>query len=214
MKDLSFNEIKGNIQSKNFMPVYLFHGEESYYIDELTHRLIDTVLDESERDFNQTIVYGLDTDVATVINACRRYPMMAERQLVIVKEAQHLKNIDELIHYIKNPLQSTVLVINYKHGKLDGKKKLFHEIVKTGIVFESKKLYENKIPDFITHYLQDKQITIQWQTTQMLIDYLGSDLSKISNELDKLVIALPAGQKQITPTLVEQNIGISKEFNN
>ena len=213
-KDLNFNEIKGNIQSGKFMPVYLFQGEESYYIDQLTDMLVDTVLDESERDFNQTIVYGLETNVAAIINACRRYPMMAERQLVVVKEAQLLKNIDELIHYVKNPLHSTVLVINYKYGKLDGRKKLAGEIAKTGIVFESKKLYENKIPDFIINYLRNKQIGIQWQTAQILTDYLGNDLSKITNELDKLAIALPQGQKQITATLVEQNIGISKDFNN
>ena len=213
-KDLNFNEIMGNIQTRKFMPVYLFQGEESYYIDQLTDKLVDTVLAESERDFNQTIVYGLETNVASIINACRRYPMMAERQLVVVKEAQQLKNIDELIHYVKNPLLSTVLVINYKYGKLDGRKKLAGEIAKTGIVFESKKLYENKIPDFIITYLRNKQMGIQWQTAQVLTDYLGNDLSKITNELDKLAIALPQGQKQITPAIVEQNIGISKDFNN
>ncbi|MDR1527762.1 MAG: DNA polymerase III subunit delta [Dysgonamonadaceae bacterium] len=213
-KDLNFNEIKRDIQSKQFMPVYLFQGEESYYIDQLTDRLIESVLDEAERDFNQTIVYGLETDVATIINACRRYPMMSERQLVVVKEAQLLKNIDDLTAYVKNPLQSTVLVINYKYGKLDGRKKLTGEIAKSGIVFESKKLYDNKIPDFIIQYLRDKQIEIQWPTAQILTDYLGNDLSKITHELEKLSITLPAGQKQITPALIEQNIGISKEFNN
>ncbi|MDR0682723.1 MAG: DNA polymerase III subunit delta [Dysgonamonadaceae bacterium] len=213
-KDLSFNEIKGNIQSKKFMPVYLFQGEESYYIDLLTNLLIAFVLDESERDFNQTIVYGMETDVATIINACRRYPMMAERQLVVVKEAQGLKNIDDLIYYVKNPLKSTVLVINYKYGKLDGRKKLSGEIAKTGIVFESKKIYENKIPNFIIDYLCKKQIGIEIKTAQVLTDYLGNDLNKITHELDKLSIALPVNQKRITEDLIEKNIGISKEFNN
>jgi DNA polymerase-3 subunit delta len=213
-KDLSFNEIKGNIQTKKFMPVYLFQGEESYYIDLLTNLLITFVLDESERDFNQTIVYGMETDAATIINACRRYPMMSERQLVVVKEAQGLKNIDDLIYYVKNPLKSTVLVINYKYGKLDGRKKLSGEIAKTGIVFESKKVYENKIPDFIITYLRKKQIGIEIKTAQILTDYLGTDLSKITHELDKLSIALPVNQKQVTEDLVEKNIGISKEFNN
>jgi len=212
-KDLNFNEIKGNIQLKKFMPVYLFQGEEGYYIDQLTDMLIDTVLDESERDFNQTILYGLETNVGAVINACRRYPMMAERQLVVIKEAQQLKNIDELVHYVNNPLHSTILVINYKYGKLDGRKKLSGEIAKVGIVYESKKLYERDIPDFIINYLRGKQIGIGRQTTQILTDYLGTDLSKIINELDKLIIAL-AGEKQVTDILVEQNIGISKDFNN
>ncbi|MDR2806149.1 MAG: DNA polymerase III subunit delta [Dysgonamonadaceae bacterium] len=212
-KDLSFNEIKGNIQLKKFMPVYLFQGEESYYIDVLTDLLIHSVVDESQRDFNQTIVYGLETDVPAIINACRRYPMMSEWQLVVVKEAQLLKNIDELVNYVKNPLQSTVLVINYKYGKLDGRKKLTGEIAKAGIVFESKKLYDSKLPDFIITYLRDRQINIPWSTAQILTDYLGNDLSKITNELDKLCIALPAGQKQVTDTFVEQNIGVSREFN-
>jgi DNA polymerase-3 subunit delta len=213
-KNLSFHEIKGNIQLKKFMPVYLFQGEESYYIDRLTDLLIELALDESERDFNQTIVYGMETDVATIINACRRYPMMAERQLVVVKEAQGLKNIDELIHYVKNPLKSTILVINYKYGKLDGRKKLSVEIAKTGIIFESGKIYENKIPDFIINYLREKQISIDIQSAQILTDYLGNDLSKITNELDKLSIALPANQKRVTADLIEKNIGISKDFNN
>jgi DNA polymerase-3 subunit delta len=213
-KDLSFNEIKGNIQLRKFMPVYLFQGEESYYIDLLTNLLIAFVLDESERDFNQTIVYGMETDAASIINACRSYPMMSERQLVVVKEAQGLKNIDDLIYYVKNPLKSTVLVINYKYGKLDGRKKLSGEIAKTGIVFESKKLYENKIPDFITGYLREKQIRIDIKSAQILTDFLGNDLSKISHELDKLSIALPDNQKQVTEDLIEKNIGISKEFNN
>ncbi|MDR0413156.1 MAG: DNA polymerase III subunit delta [Dysgonamonadaceae bacterium] len=213
-KDLSFNEIKGAIQSKKFMPAYLLQGEESYYIDLLTNLLIEQVLDDSERDFNQTIVYGMDTDAATVINACRRYPMMAERQLVVVKEAQGMKNIDDLIHYVKNPLPSTVLVINYKHGKLDGRKKLSGEIAKAGIVFESKKIYENKVPDFIVRYLREKQVEIEVKAAQILTDYLGNDLSKITHELDKLTIALPGDQKRVTGDLIEKNIGISKEFNN
>jgi DNA polymerase-3 subunit delta len=213
-KDLSFSEIKGSIQSGKFMPVYLFQGEESYYIDLLTNLLIAFVLDESERDFNQTIVYGMETDAASIINACRRYPMMSERQLVVVKEAQSLKNIDDLIHYVKNPLKSTILVINYKYGKLDGRKKLSGEIAKTGIVFESKKLYENKVPDFIISYLREKQIRIEIRQAQILTDFLGNDLSKIVHELDKLSIALPDNQKQVTEDLIEKNIGISKEFNN
>jgi DNA polymerase-3 subunit delta len=156
----------------------------------------------------------LETNVATVINACKRYPMMAERQLVVVKEAQSLKEIDELIHYVKNPLASTILVINYKYGKLDGRKKLGVEIAKIGISFESKRLYDNQIPSFITSYLQNKQVTIDLKSAQLLTDYLGNDLSKLTHELDKLSIVLPPNQRRITAELIEDNIGISKDFNN
>jgi len=196
------------------MPVYLFQGEEGYYIDQLTDLLMESVVDEGARDFNQTLFYGLETEVATIINACKRYPMMSEKQLVVVKEAQGLKNIDDLIHYVKKPLTSTVLVICYKHGKLDGRKKLSGEIDKTGIVFESKKAYENKMPDFIISYLKGKQVGIDLQTAQVLTNYLGNDLSRVINELDKLLIALPPNQKRITAELIEQNTGISKDFNN
>jgi len=196
------------------MPVYMFQGEEPYFIDQLTELLIERVLDDSERDFNQTLVYGSEVDVATVINACKRFPMMSERQLVVVKEAQNLKNIEELVHYVKQPQPSTVLVLNYKYGKLDGRKKLSGEIEKAGILFESKKIYENKVPAFITSYLQAKKVTIDPKSAQILTDYIGNNLSKLTNELEKLIISLPENQRKVTPELIETNIGISKDFNN
>ena len=213
-KDLSFDEIKRNILQKNFASIYLFQGEEDYFIDQLTDALMENVLNESERDFNQTLLYGLDTDIATVLNASRRFPMMAERQLVVVREAQNLKKIEELSYYASNPLKSTVLVLNYKQGKLDGRKKLASEIGKNGVVFESKKLYDNQIPPFITSYLQTKQVTIDGKSTQLLADYLGTSLSKLTGELEKLCISLPENQRRITPELIEKNIGISKDYNN
>jgi DNA polymerase-3 subunit delta len=213
-KDLSFDEIKRNVLQKNFAPVYLFQGEEDYFIDQLTDALMENVLTESERDFNQTLLYGSDTDVATIMNAARRFPMMAEKQLVVVREAQNLKNIDELSYYASNPLKSTVLVLNYKHGKLDGRKKLASEINKTGVVFESKKLYDNQIPAFINSYLQMKQVTIDGKSAQLLADYLGVNLNKLTGELEKLCISLPETQRRITPELIERNIGISKDYNN
>jgi DNA polymerase-3 subunit delta len=213
-KELGFEEIKGNIRAGKFMPVYLFQGEESYFIDQLTNLLIENVLDDSERDFNQSVFYGMDSDVGTVINACKRFPMMSERQLVVVKEAQGLKNIDDLVHYVKQPLRSTVLVINVKNGKLDGRKKLSGEIGKTGVVFESKKMYENQIPVFITNYLRDRNIKIDPRAAQLLTDYLGNDLSKLTNELGKLIISLPEKNAAITADLIEKNIGISKDYNN
>ncbi|MDR1631391.1 MAG: DNA polymerase III subunit delta [Dysgonamonadaceae bacterium] len=213
-KELGFEEIKQGILSGNFAPVYLFQGDESYFIDQLTGMLIENVLDDSERDFNQVIFYGMETNARTVITSCKRFPMMVERQLVVLKEAQNMKDIDELVHYVKQPLRSTVLVINYKHGKLDGRKKLSGEIGKTGVAFESKKLYENQIPAFIIRYLQEKNIKIEQKASLLLTDYLGNDLSKLTNELEKLIISLPQSNAQITSSLIEKNIGISKDYNN
>ena len=213
-KELTYEEIRGGILNNKFMPVYLFQGEEPYFINQLTELLIERVLDDSERDFNQTLVYGADVDVATVINAAKRFPMMSERQLVVVKEAQNLKNIEELVYYVKQPQPSTVLVLNYKYGKLDGRKKLSVEIDKVGILFESKRIYENKIPAFITSYLQSKQVAIDPKSAQILTNYLGNNLSKLTNELEKLIISLPENQRRITPERIEANVGISKDFNN
>jgi len=213
-KELTFEDIKGGILNNKFMPVYMFHGEESYFIDKLTELLIERALDDSERDFNQTIVYGSEVDVATVINTCRRFPMMSERQLVVVKEAQSLKKIEELVYYVAQPQASTVLVLNYKHGKFDGRKKLAGEVAKTGILFESKKIYEDKIPAFITSYLQSRKVAIDPKSAQILTDYVGNNLSTLTNELEKLIVALPESQRKITPELIETNVGISKDYNN
>ncbi|MDR1739124.1 MAG: DNA polymerase III subunit delta [Candidatus Symbiothrix sp.] len=216
-KKLSYEDIQANIRLKKFMPIYLFHGDESYYIDQLTNRLAESVVEESDRDFNQTVLYGLETNAADIINACRRYPMGAPRQLVIVKEMQNMKKeaLDDLLHYVERPMPSTVLVLNYKHEKIDGRKKIVSEIEKKGIVFESKKLYDNQVAkSFIIPYLRDKQITIEDTAAQLLADSLGTDLSKIAHELDKLTIVLPDNARRITTSLVEKNIGISKDFNN
>jgi DNA polymerase-3 subunit delta len=213
-KESGFEEIKQSILSGNYAPVYLFQGDESYFIDQLTDLLVENVLDESERDFNQTVFYGPETNARTVITACKRFPMMAERQLVVLKESQNMKDIDELVHYVKQPLHSTVLVINYKQGKLDGRKKLAGEIGKIGVSFESKKLYENQIPAFIINYLHGKKIKIDRKSPQLLTDYLGNDLSKLTNELEKLIISLPQSNAEITSSLIEKNIGISKDYNN
>jgi len=189
-------------------------GDEPYYIDELTDLFIDTVLPEEERDFNQTILYGMETDVKSVITLSRSFPMMSDYQLVVIKEAQNLSKIEELEVYAKNPLHTTILVLNYKNGTLDKRKKLYAEIDKHGVVFESKKIPEYKIPAFISSYVQTKGLGIDQKSAQMLSDYLGNDLSKLTNEIAKLLIAIPAGQLRITAELIEENIGISKDFNN
>lgn len=211
---MSFEQIKEDIRSRKFKPVYLLMGEEPYYIDELTEMFINSVLPEEERAFNQTILYGKDTDVGQLINLARSFPMMSEHQLIVLKEAQALDKIDQLELYVKNPLQSTVLVINYKNGTLDKRKKLYAEISKHGQIFQSDKIPEYKIPAFVNEYVLTKGLKIDQKSAQMLTDFLGNDLSKLTNEIDKLRIFMPRGQNQISAELIEQNIGISKDFNN
>jgi DNA polymerase-3 subunit delta len=211
---VTFEQIVTQIKARKFSPVYLFMGDEPYYIDKLTDMLTDTVLPKEERDFNQTIVYGMETDVTSVITMARSYPMMSDYQLIVIKEAQNLSKIEELEVYVKNPLQSTILVLNYKNGSPDKRKKLYAAIDKNGVIFESKKIPEYRIPAFISSYIQSKNLSIDQKSAQMLSDYLGNDLSKLTNEIAKLLIAIPAGQRQITADLIEENIGISKDFNN
>lgn len=211
---MTFEQLVSDIKSRKFKPVYLLMGDEPYYIDELTSLLLDSVLPEEERDFNQTILYGMETDVKSVITFARSFPMMSDYQLIVIKEAQNLSKIEELEIYAKNPLTSTILVLNYKNGSLDKRKKLYAEIEKHGVIFESKKIPEYKIPGFISTYVQTKGLGIDQKSAQMLSDYLGSDLSKLTNEIAKLLIAIPSDQKRITAELIEENIGISKDFNN
>ncbi|WP_455498828.1 DNA polymerase III subunit delta [Coprobacter sp.] len=205
-------QIISDIRKKNFKPVYFLMGDESYYIDLITDTIIDNALDDVDRDFNQTIVYGADVEISAVINAAKRYPMMAARQLVVVKEAQMMKSMDELLFYLQKPLMSTVLVLNYKNGTLKNKK-LLAELNSVGIVYESKKLYDYQLPTFITNYIAEKGLTIEQKAVSMLGDAIGSDLSRLTGELDKLFI-LCNGDKRITASIVERNIGISKDFNN
>ena len=212
---ITHRDIIQQIKDRKFAPIYLLMGEESYYIDRVSEYIADNVLAENERDFNQQIIYCTrETKVGDIINSARRYPMMSEYQVVIVKEAQNLLKIEDLAIYAKNLQKTTILVICYKNGNLDSKKKLLAAINEVGIVFESKKLREGMLPAFITDYLKRKQITIDQQATMMLAQYIGSDLNRIASELDKLAIALPPGFNQINTSFIEKNIGISKEFNN
>ena len=210
---LTFEQIKKDIETRNFQPVYLLMGEEPYFIDVLTDLLIENVIPKESQDFNQTVVYGADTDVHTLIASLRRFPMMSDHQLVVVKEGQGLKNIEILEAYFNNPMPSTVFVINYKYGILK-QKKLVTQINKLGVVFESNKIYENKVPGFINSFLATKGLGIDSKSAQMLTDFLGNDLKKIANEIDKLRLSLSPNEKRITPELIEQNIGLSKDFNN
>jgi len=207
-----FESILNAVKNKEFKPVYLFCGDEAFFIDTLTDAIIANALTEDEKAFNQNILYGKDITANLIDNAARRYPMMAKRQVIIVREAQDMKGIEDLQYYVSKPLVSTVLVLNYKHGTLDGRSKLSKEIKSKGVYFESKKLYDNQMPTWINNYLKNKNYTIDSVACTMLTEFLGNDLSKVANELDKLIISLPAGTK-ITPENVEKNIGISKDFN-
>jgi DNA polymerase-3 subunit delta len=188
-------------------------GEESYYIDKLSDYIEDKVLSEDEKGFNQTVLYGRDVTIEDIVSTAKRYPMMSERQVVIVKEAQDLsRTIDKIESYAENPMPSTVLVFCYKYKTLDKRKKVTKLLAKNGIVYESKKLYENQVGDWIKRVLAGKKYSIEPKANAMLVEFLGTDLSKINNELEKLQIILPKGST-ITPHHIEENIGFSKDFN-
>lgn len=209
---MTFDEILGNLQKKIYHPIYFLMGEESYYIDKISDYIADHVLTDAEQGFNQTILYGKDLEPSTIMGNARRFPMMANHQVIIVREAQNIRNIEELEPYVKNPLNSTILVINYKYKTLDKRKTFSKLIDQKGVLFESKKIYDNQLPGWISTYLKDLGYSISPQAAAMIAEYLGADLSKVANELDKLIISLPAGAT-ITPEHIERNIGISKDFN-
>ncbi len=213
-KFTSYSLVRDDILKKSFKPIYLFMGDESFFIDDLTNMMDKMILSETERDFNHSVFYGVDSDVRTIISTCQRYPMMSDYQVVIVKEAQRLDNFELLELYAKNPLKSTILIINYKHGTVDGRKAVLKAIDKVGVIFESKRLYENQIPAFITSYYRDRGFQIDNKSTQMLVDYVGNDLSKLVRELEKLQVVLSGKQPRITAEVIEANIGISKDYNN
>ena len=214
-KEYTFDEICRDIINKSFAPVYILMGEEPYFIDKIEELLVKNVLNDAERDFNQMIFYGNDSDALNIRNTACRFPMMSEHQLVIVKEAQNLSKIDTLSHYIKNPVPSTVLVICHKYKKIDGRKSFLLEAKKTGVVFESKKIYDNKMPGFIVSFMKQRSMEIDGKSAQMLTDYLGNDLSRLEKEAEKLSVILGSStSKRITPEIIEENIGISKDYNN
>ena len=213
-QELTCDDILKELRAKQYRPVYYLMGEEAYYIDLISDYIINNVLSETEKEFNLTVIYGADTNVATIINAAKRYPMMAEHQVIVVKEAQAVRNMDELIYYVQKPLRSTILVLCHKHGTIDRRKKLAVEIEKSGVLFEAKKIRDAQLPTFITAYMKRKGIEIEHKATEMLTDFIGADLSRMVSELEKLIITLPEGQKRVTPEQIEKNIGISKDYNN
>ena len=211
---MTHERILSDLKAKKFESIYFLAGEETFYMDLISDYIEENVLSEAEKGFNQTVMYGRDVSIEDIIGAAKRFPMMAEKQVIIVKEAQDLsRTIEKLASYASNPQPSTVLVLNYKYKKLDRRKALFKAIQKIGLVFESKRLYENQVADWIRRVLGGKKYQVEPKAAQMLVDFLGTDLSKINNELDKLITILPINTI-ISPDHIEANIGISKDFNN
>ncbi len=210
---VTFQSIMQDLKNRSFAPFYLLMGDESYYIDSISDYIASHVLSPEESDFNQTICFGSDVTAVQVADMARRYPMMAEYQVIIVKEAQNIRSLEALEKYLKNPVKSTILVWCHKNGKIDARKKVLGLAQSVGVVFESKKLRDYQLPDFIQNYLKPKKISIDPKSCQMIADYIGADLSRIVSELDKILIYLPEDDRRITPEVVEKEVGVSKDFN-
>jgi DNA polymerase-3 subunit delta len=212
MPEVSYANLKKAIQSGQFSPVYFLHGEEPFFIDELSELISANALNESEKDFNFTLVYGKDATLDDIKSMANKYPMMAERQVVIVREAQDLKKMDQLIPYLQNPVQSTVLVLCYKHRKLDKRTRFYKTLKDNAVVYRAAKISEKQIPQWIEAYLHEQGYGIQPKAGYLLTEYLGNDLKKITNELDKLLLDDRAS-KEISIEDIERNVGISKDYN-
>lgn len=209
---MKFNDIIKDLKSKKYSPIYFLHGEESYFIDEIANYIEKNVLTENEKAFNQTILYGKEANYNAVVDTARRFPIMAERQVLVIKEAKEMRDLPKLERYIENPAPTTILVICHKHKKLDQRSKFAKALKKKAIIFESKTLYDNQMADWVTAYLRNYQYKIKHDATQLIVEYLGTDLSKVANELDKLMLNIPKGT-EISMADVQKNIGISKDYN-
>ena len=209
--DATYDHIKKELLAKKPQPLYFLYGAESYFIDDLARIAESNVLNPGEEAFNKTIFYGRDSTASMVLDQVRRFPMMAERQLVILKEAQALSGFDLLKPIFEKPVPSTVLVIVYKKEKMDGRLSIFKAVKKNAVVFESKPLYENKIPVWLNGYLKGKKVKLTPRSIQLLIEYLGTDLEKLTNAIDKLIILGKGGE--VSDKIVEDTIGISRSYN-
>ncbi len=209
-------QIVADIKKGKYYPVYFLYGEEPYYIDQISDYIEKNVLSEGEKSFNLQIFYGRDSSPLAIVESARRFPMMAKHQVVIIKEAQEINKSDPLTEYIKQPSPNTLLVINYKHKKIDRRTKFYQSLSKSPqcLLFESKKLYENKVPEWIIQYVSQRKLSIDIDAALLLTEYVGNNLSNIVNELDKLMITLPEKVNRITPEHIEKYIGFSKDFNN
>ena len=213
-KNVSFDSIMDDLKARRYVPVYYLMGDESYYIDKISDYIAEHVLQPEERDFNQTILFGSDVTASQVADYARRYPMMSEHQVVIVKEAQNIKNTEALEKYFKQPLPSTILVMCHKNGTVDGRKREYMKAIQSaGVLFESKKLRDRDLPVFIENYLKAREVSIDTKSTHIIADSIGSDLNRLTSELDKVILSLPKESRRVTPEVVEDQIGVSKEFN-
>ena len=213
-KNASFESIMRDLEAGKYAPVYYLMGDEPYYIDKIADYIAEHALQPEERDFNQTILFGSDVTASQIADLARRYPMMAERQVVIVKEAQNIKNTEALERYFSKPMASTILVVCHKNGKVDGRKTGYVKAIKSaGVMFESAKLKDRDLPGFIENYLRARQVKIDVKSVQMIAENIGADLSRLVGELNKVILSLPEENRVVTPQIVEDQIGVSKEFN-
>ncbi len=209
----SFESIMKDIKARKFSPIYLLMGEESYFIDRICDAIANNVLPEEEREFNQFVVFGSDVTSGQVADMSREFPMMSEYKVVIVKEAQNIKNTDDLEKYLDRPSPQTILVYCHKNGNVDKRKKFTQKAEAVGVVFESAKVGDRELPGFVESFLKVRGAAIDQRTAMIIAESIGKDLSRLASELDKLCLALPDNDRRVTPELVEQSIGVSKEYN-
>ena len=211
---ITYESVMHDLQQRKFRPVYYLMGDEPYYIDKISDWIAENVLQPEGRDFDQTVLFGSDVNASQIVDAAKRYPMMSEYQVLIVKEAQNVKNVEALEKYMKAPMPSTILVMCHKNGTIDGRKREYVKAIQqAGILFESKKLRERDLPGFIERYLKAQEASIDTKSTQMIAEAIGADLSRLTGELDKVLLSLPEQDRRVTPQVVEDQIGVSKDYN-
>ena len=211
---VTYDSVMSELKARHFKPIYYLMGDESYYIDKISDWIAENVLQPEEKDFNQTVLFGSDVNASQIVDAAKRYPMMSEYQVLIVKEAQNVKNVEPLEKYLKAPMPSTILVMCHKNGTIDGRKREYVKAIQqAGVLFESKKLRERDLPAFIEQYLKTRGASIDPKSTQMIADAIGADLNRLTSELGKVLLGLPEQDRRVTPQVVEAQIGVSKDFN-
>ena len=211
---VTYESVMHDLKARDFKPIYYLMGDESYYIDKISDWIAENVLQPEEKDFNQTVLFGSDVNASQIVDAAKRYPMMSEYQVIIVKEAQNVKNVEPIEKYLKAPMSSTILVMCHKNGTIDGRKREYVKAIQqAGVLFESKKLRERDLPSFIEQYLKAREASIDPKSTQMIADAIGADLSRLTGELDNVLLSLPESDRRVTPQVVEDQIGVSKDYN-